>query len=407
MQINTDTYISNDYLKTKSKNQKIIPMLVAAIIMLQNPIWLLWDGVGTMISYLLLVFLLYLKLKGQNQFHYNIYTWFILLLSVCTFVLIPFFNGFHTSNIFILLSFALALILTVEDRINAMDYVTKCLAIILLISLPPWLIHAFVTELPHFGEIDLGLMKGVPSGGVIMYNHLFFVTNSDASTLRFYSMFDEPGVLGTLSAFVLYANRYDFKSKYNLIILVGAFFSFSFAFYLLSIFGYIMSSAKNIKKIVISLIALLLIGVIAVYFLRDNFAFQQSVISRFSEGASENLDDRTGYYADKYYQSFIHTPECLLGVGMNKLSRLGILSGASYKLFILEYGFVGIFILFLLYWIQCKKKSYEILVFYFLFFASFLQRPLAFTAWQCFVFACTVGSFEYYKRKNSYAQFPE
>lgn len=406
MQVYTDTYISND-LKIKAKKQKIIPVLVAAIIMLQNPIWLLWNGIGTMISYLLLSFLFYLKLKIQNQFRYNIYTWFILLLSICTFIVIPFFKGFHVSSIFILLSFALALTLTVEDRIKAMDYVTKCLAIILLISLPPWLIHAFVSELPHFSEIDLGLMKGVPGHGVIMYNHLFFVTNSDASTLRFYSMFDEPGVLGTLSAFVLFANKYDFKSKYNLVILVGAFFSFSFAFYLLSIFGYIMSSVKDIKKVFISFTVLMLIGVAAIYFLQDNAAFQQAVISRFSEGASDNLDNRTGYYADKYYQNFIHTPECLFGVGMNKLSHLGILSGASYKLFILEYGFVGTFILFLLYWMQCKKKSYEILVFYILFFASFLQRPLAFTVWQCFVFACTVGSFKYYKRKNLYAQFPE
>ncbi len=59
-----------------------------------------------------------------------------------------------------------------------------------------------------------------------MNNYLLFVTMATANTFRFYSMFDEPGVLGTLSAFVLFANKYDFKRKSNLIILIGAFFHF-------------------------------------------------------------------------------------------------------------------------------------------------------------------------------------
>lgn len=135
--------------------------------------------------------------------------------------------------------------------------------------------------------------------------------------------------------------------------------------------GYLFQSLKSVRKILLSIFFLLLLAFIAYSTLKDNLAFQYSVVERISGGGVDNLDNRTGYQASRFYKSFVYTPEALLGIGYNKMMDKQLKEGQSYKLFIIEYGFLSIVCLLFAYYILAGKKSrYFIFLFTFYFIIS-------------------------------------
>lgn len=363
-----------------SKN--IIPILVSSIICVQNPIWPLWKyGIGIWIGYLLTVLLLFI-LK-ERKYKFSKFSIFILFFSFWTFLVFPLRYSLPLSNIFILLAYLSAQKISNEELRIALSYVTKFLAIIVSISLPMWLINAFVYELPVIGQLDLSQMKGAE---YVYNNYLFFVTNAGKDYMRFYSMFDEPGVLGTFSAFVLFANKYRFNYQ-NTIILLGAIFTYSMAFYILTFIGFIFYSMTSIKKMLILLFSLSSICYVTYYFLRDDLAFNYAVISRIESFGMDQVEDRTDGITNNYWKKYIKSNDLYWGMGDEK----PILEGNSYKMFIIEYGIQGTITLFLMYLVLIKKMNKSILCFCMIFILSFLQRPFAFRAWQILLFSCVVA----------------
>lgn len=383
----------------KKDHTIIISYLIAAIILCANPIWPLWGGIGTVLGYALLLCLTLLKYKKIGNIVSNFFYGSTFLLMCICFIVHPLFVGFHASNILIILSFIVALTLTDEEKIKALNCVTIFLAVVIVISLPAWLVHLFIFEFPIFSEIDNSDFKGVD---YIVNNHLLFVTASGASTFRFYSMFDEPGVLGTLSAFVLYGNQYNFENKRNVVILLGAFFSFSLAFYVMTLIGYMFLAARNIRKFIVSIFLVCSVILMAILFLQDNLAFQYSIIDRFSNSALENIDRRTGYRTAQFYNEFVETPSALLGIGANGMKIRGLDDGQSYKLFILEYGWISIICLLLMYSILAGKFTRSVVMCFLLFIMSFLQRPFAFNVWQILLFTCIVAACRNFDKKKIY-----
>lgn len=367
---------------------KLTPYLIAISILCLNPIWPLWGGIGTAISYCCVLILLLSRYKSVLVILFKPKIYILFSCLIYCFVIHSLFVGFHTSNVIITLTFLLALTLDEHEKILSLRYLTRVLALIILVSLPAWLIHVFVYEFPSFGEIDNSEFKGAVYP---MNNYILFVTMATANTFRFYSMFDEPGVLGTLSAFVLFGNAYNFKDKYNVIILIGTFFTFSLAFYILTIIGYLVYSFKSIKRFLVSIFFLILIPFIAYLALEDNLAFQYSIVDRFSGSAMENLDNRTGSSASDYYSTYVYTSQALLGIGSEKMAALGLKEGQSYKLFVIEYGWFSILILVLFYWVLAGKLDFYTSMFCILFALSFLQRPFAFTVWQILLFSCVTS----------------
>lgn len=369
------------------KYECMIPFLLFLVIVFQNPIWPLWNfGVSISYIFLLLVAVMLFK-RGKmfvNSWVLYICSFFFLLLS---FILIPSFKTFHLSNIFILLSFFLLRFLTISERERILYFVTKYLYVIIVISFPLWFIHAFIVELPVFGELDLSELKGT---FYPINNYFFFVTNSNIETYRFYSMFDEPGVLGTISAFILYGNRYDFFKKENIVILIGGIFTFSLAFYILTITGYILFNIKSVKQIMFSLIIIALLSTIVFYYLKDNEAFQNSIIERLSMDDTEVLDRRTGYNTALFFDNLFRTDDVWFGIGSEQMQILGVNQGASYKMFIIEYGIVSLVVLIFSYFSLINKYNWKSILFIILFILSFLQRPYAFTSWQFIIFYCVI-----------------
>lgn len=372
----------------------VVPIVIAIIVIVSNPPWPFWS-ISAIIRFtctVLLFFILYHRLKYISK---GIWI-FVLFLILPIFILIPLFKGFHFSSVITIMAFLCACVVKYGEYKKTLNILTNILAVIICCSLPIWLIHVFVTPLPEYNQIDLGWMKAGTSAvsSVIMNNYVFFVTNADAGYFRFYSVFDEPGVIGTLSAFILYGNRYDFTRWQNAVIMLGAFFTFSMAFFILTIVGLFIINAKYPKRIILLIMGLIAIGIISLYLLSDFDAFKFAVVNRlFGDESYESLlDGRTATRVNYVFEKMLLSEDVFLGIGYNQIISEKLVDGSSYKLFILEYGVLGVFAMICLYFIIARNNmNHLVLGLLLLFFLSFTQRPLIWTPWQIFLFGCAMS----------------
>ncbi len=371
------------------------PILATIIIFCQNPVWLLWNK-GVYWGYIA-VFLLFL-IKRKHIFHAltSPKVTIITILLAIPFIFIPIFQGMHFSNIFIWLSFLCAFTFSGKEMSTTLTYVTNTLALIICFSLPAWLIHTYILNFPLVSYLDLSEMKG---SIYLMNNYVFFVTQKAYDYFRFYSVFDEPGVLGTLSALILLGNKYNFKNWQNFVILLGGIFTYSMAFYILSIIGYIYTNVKSFKKSITSIFFILIVIFGTYHFLKDDTTFQASVVERFNSKGTERLDNRTGFKATMYFNRHALDTNMIWGLGDNLIRQKDLREGQSYVLFILEYGWLGLAILFIAYLSLLKKYTPDTLFIVFWYSMSFLQRPKAFESWQIILFVCIIN--EILKRKTT------
>jgi hypothetical protein len=233
-------------------------------------------------------------------------------------------------------------------------------------------------------------MKG---GYCQMDNYFFFVENNTSYNARFYSMFDEPGVVGTLAAFILYGNKYDFSRWYVWVIAICSIFTFSLAFYTLTLIGFLYYRMRNVKQIASAILVIICTITLLVYLYNNDEGFQKSIVSRtIEESDGGSLDSRTGYACKKKLDSIRWTPSYFIGIGKNAMDRENLREGASYQLFVLERGLLSLFVVASCYFSFTKHRRKEVWMLLILFFASFLQRPLLFTSWQMLLFNCIMAN---------------
>lgn len=370
-----------------------IPCLITAIVYTGNAPWFLWKY-GAPIGFILSIILLISVRKKLSSVSANIWM-FILFFLVPVFILIPFFRGIHLSSWIYIIIFLCTFCVSDNQFHKSLKYITNILSYIILISLPLWLIHIFIAPLPLYSIYDFSQAKGAEN--VIMNNYFFFVMNDGTIANRFYSVFDEPGVLGTFSAFVLYGNKYRMNWKY-IVILIGGFFTFSLAFYVLTALGVIIIYWR--RPIILMKIALpiAIIGGLGFIYLKNNLAFQQAVLYRFTENnVTDLVESRNADIVNHYFDKITEDGKIILGIGFDKMLDLALFNGSSYKHFIIEYGLIGLFSIAFMYFLMLRKRyDFYTLGTYIMFAASFAQRPLLWSSWQIILFSCLIANV--YKR---------
>lgn len=371
---------------------KYIAWGLALIVLLQNPPWPLWNY-GLVLGYLLSLFIFcYAGYNKNTGYLLSGIKWKrlpILYFSIVSLLIIPSFYELKLSSFFIFITYILLFRVNQEELTDSLKILTKILAFIILFSLPLWFFHVFISELPSFGILDISEMKGKE---YILNNHLLFVTYKGLNFFRFYSVFDEPGVLGTLAAFILFGNRFNFKCWQNVVIFIGGIFTYSMAFYVLSLIGYFYYATYSFKRFIKTLFILCFIAGSVFYFLKDDIAFSMSVIDRFQDLGLKRIENRTGAEVNATLNKMLHSPTLIWGEGPFFLQKNKTDAGASYKLFFIEYGLIGILGLYLMYYSLILRKTRDALFFFFLFALSFIQRPWAFTSWQLVVFAAVIAT---------------
>ena len=361
-------------------------LLFIAIISFQSP-WFIWEyGLSVYLQYfsisaLLILFVKHNRLKGGK----GLPVFFLLLFY---FVIGQVFNKVHLSYFFIVFAFILAVRITQKESVNVLNMLTNYLFLSIIIPLPFWLIHQYVYPLPLFDVTDIGDMKSTSS--TLMENYFFFVTFQGMDAMRFYSWYDEPGVLGTLAPFILFANKFNMKDRRIPIILVGCIFTYSMAYFILTLIGWAYTARSSLKSIIATTMGVFIIGFGMFYFLKNNDAFQTSVVTRFMNYETHGVESRINYQTDLLWNKSLDSGKLILGNGSGAMDEFGGIA-ASYKSFILEFGYVGCFMLFVAYYSLLKRRDQLGLFTLFLFALSFLQRPQLFTAGWFLLFACVIG----------------
>lgn len=275
---------------------------------------------------------------------------------------------------------------------DILDSVTKWFAWLLL---PSFIIYILVSLL-HVPLTALGVVRP-PDNIVVAYgdflNYIFYVENNYSLNLlfmRFNGPFIEPGHLGMICSFLLYANKYDLKRKEVGIIFLSLLFTLSLAGYILSFLGFFMIYTEKIKKLIIP--AILLAGVyfyISTLWKGGDNEVNELIFTRMEYDAEKGITGNNRFlgYTNYYFTSYMNSGRLWLGLDahyLNDLKERDVIGGAGYKIYMLNYGIIGVFLVFVFYYLVALfsiRKRYAF-CFLLLVAASFMQRsyPLWF-AW--------------------------
>lgn len=275
-----------------------------------------------------------------------------------------------------------------------LSFITKWYAIAIGISLVIFGL-TWIVPLPSFGQVTHYMYP--PYNNFIMY----LQSVEDYRMIRFNGFFFEPGHCAIVGVFLLYANRFQFKKRPILIIiLLSILFSLSLAGYVLFMTGIFL---QNYKRIKIILGAVLVIGglyLFVAYVWDDgNNPVNLLIVERLEIDENGKLKGDNRAYADteRVLDRAYKTGEIWAGIGMVNFNRMfnHAIAGSGYKIFLLQYGLLGVLVTALIYWSYYttalrENKKFAILFLLFIAFC-FIQRCYAFWfSWQL-PFICSIG----------------
>lgn len=379
-----------------SINKRTMQIFSLLLILLSgSPPWIIWGYISPIyVGIVGLFFFIVLNIgKVKNLFYkgINSYALFSIMLFIFYFIIFQFlcWRDFGFSDIYFVVFLVILNVISDKLKNETLLYFSKIIGVMVAVSFIAWLVHKYFVEIPTLGVFDLTAMKGQTSGSVLMNNHFFFVTYFER-TDRFYSVFDEPGVLGTLGALLLYVNKYDLKKWYNFAIFIGGIFTFSLAFYILLICGLIIHFSKNLRKLFLGMIIFVVCFVIVYMILQDNADFQQHILARLDkyDTISELINGRDSEFVQRNFTAMLSNPiTALFGYGNDSLIGAG--TSISYMRWLLRYGVLGFIIMCFVFISVIRPDNKEKVGFCLLLLLSFLQRPSVFnTAFVLLVVIC-------------------
>lgn len=231
--------------------------------------------------------------------------------------------------------------------------------------------------LVYFLDIDFHSIKidsspWNPHEGSIYIQYAFFVRELRSGDFlpRFYGLYDEPGVPGTIAMVFLYCNKYNLKKWYNIVLFLTGLLSFSLFFYVSTLLYILFFGNTKMKLFTILICMSIMI-----------FAYENEVISRYvfdrftvtdGEWAGYN---RENYDFDYYYKQ-LNIYELLFGV--NPSEQLPFTASYKYMLAvcgIIPVSLLGIFHLIFTYPKLKSVSRQDIILCLMIPLLVFAQRP--------------------------------
>lgn len=385
----------------KTTKSFVIEWILVLIILSQNHPWFLWPN-SYIFSVVFIGILLFLCASRLSSIAVNgnfLAIASLTAISALFFCIYVSLQSFRASSVISIIVFILVFTLSKGEKLKALDKLTTLLSLIVFLSIFARLTNEFLFQLPH-SPLSYPVGKGdIPDLGI--KNFFLYIEPAGLAGNRLYSIFDEPGTLGTLIAFLLVGNNFNFRDVRNLILLVGGVLTFSIAFFIISAFGFFLLRLGSPLKLAKGALVFILAVLGIVMFFWDNESFRMIVIDRIAGLFVSGLESRNPQALDVFFSEYIISLEALLGMGTNfHLENSTIFLGQSYKLFLIEYGFVGLFLVFSLYFCLILRDWKIGLVCLAVFFVSFLQRPFLFTPWQILLFSMVFESLLFIKSSS-------
>jgi hypothetical protein len=385
---------SNYHLPQRSGTvaERYLAFAFLAILYAQNPPWPVWDFQSHLVAVSVPVALMLTAKNGLGYFRGGYIGFLSVMYGFCYFFLFHGVAGaFRLSTAFFILTVYAIFRSDIGAGARAFDLVSRSFAGILLVSLVFWLLWQFGVPLPS-SPLAYGAWKG---DDVAMQLDNFYIFVSESQTLlnRFYSVFDEPGVVGTLAAMILCGLRFDFSRKRTWIILAGGLCSWSLAFVVLSIIGvFFFQKGAKLKLALGGGLVLVIVGIVILFgaVLPSSDSAGLLLLYRIANFSSYGVSSRTDDQLNAYFFEYLSSARALFGEGTSFFQqRPELLSGQGGIFYVLEYGLAGMVFLLLTYVAIIRShfagrfQGYLLLV---VFLLSFLQRPHMMTPWQIVLF---------------------
>ena len=368
--------------------------------------WFLWDiHIGLLYFFSILIWILYYSsMRNKQEVHFRSYS---LLAVSCLF----FVDLVKAENIIpiktTLLCVVIIQFLSFPDykRKEILKFCGMGFAIILLISLVGFLL-SWVISIPSFGYLYYE--------NYVYENYLFFLKLASVlRSVRFTSVFLEPGHVGMICAFFLYAFNYEIKKWYVLVYLASLLCTLSLAGYLLLIIGFVLYCVNNKDSGIFKwvFLCILLFGggyVVALSYNGGNNLVNSMIIERleYDEELGVAGNNRADDATRSRFQSFIKSNDVWFGYPLDQYERLrnsDAIHGAGYMIYMFSSGIYGVTLVFLFYFIMARKSNNKkYMLFMLLLYAiCFVQR--AYPLWVAWLlpFIC---SMEIDKKRNKIAQ---
>lgn len=278
-----------------------------------------------------------------------------------------------------------------EDKKKIFNLFVALFAISLIFSIVVWVLlrlninmnyQVLTSESPL--KANLGYYYKQYFGAVFLDNF----QNPD-SMYRLCGLYDEPGVVGTISALLLVADDFRLKRMRNIILFIGGILSFSFAFFCLIFIYFVIKIFCNvIKKGIIKLkrknILLILICLVGISFtpmLMNNTYIYRYVVLRMKRTLIIG-DNRTTNGFDKEYKNLLNSDNVInlvFGKGSGAVVNNPEMTGSnSYKSQIYDLGLFGFVFMYFIIFYACfllyKTRSLHSILLFLIFCISTYQR---------------------------------
>nr|AXY99768.1 wzy [Proteus vulgaris] len=367
----------------------LFPIILLSILSLYP--YFIWGNSYIYKITLILSFISYIFILKKNDFllKKNIVFSFILLLFWISYAFFPRGSvdiSIPNTGVFAILLYCL---LPAVYRSNAFRYFRFVLSLILLISLIqyPFIVARYISplnELIPFSEIK-------QERNQFYFNYIFNIILNDQflnffnySFFRFSSIFDEPGLLGTISAILLFTYQSNESKKLEkFIFLLSLVLSFSLGGYLLFIIGVLIKLMLNfdIKRLILFFSLLTIFTSILANtdggrrYITDRILNTKQPITQTREDSSFSYKFNEKILSNGYYLT--------IGLGKDAHLKTGD-DVSSYKGFIYNYGVFGLTlllsVLILIAYINDNINKQSVIILS-LIFINFYQRPIEFNVY--------------------------
>lgn len=289
-----------------------------------------------------------------------------------------------------------------RDKEFYLKHITTWFTILLIPSLALYWLTLFV-PIPPVGtvRIESDILAYLP------YDNYIILVNSPFYMFRFTGPFLEPGHLGMMIMFLIFANRCNFNKWQVKILLFIGLFTLSLAAYVLFIVAYaftkLVQNKLSLKVLIGCFLVIFAFYTIAVNYNNGQNYVNEKIIERLQFDSERGFSGNNRITMDiEYYydRMFKDTQYLWNGYDTKFISQLAEegARGTGYTMYMVKYGLLGIIItsLFYVYYTLTSKKK-KFAVFFFLFVCcAFWQRCYPFwSSWvMCFVWGISV--FEFY-----------
>ena len=334
-----------------------------------------------------IIFISLIKLSGRTIHATTNERFSLFLLLIYSLLSFFVFDTLYLFNAAVFFALFSIIMLPINEKGYFLRAITNCFVIILIISIPAWILYLIGVPLPHSGVIYHS------NGFHEFYDYYFFRVSSKGFSLfpRFGSIFLEPGQLATPCAFLYFLNGANFSRK-NLVLLTAIVLSFSLIAYGLVIFAFVakrfLSSSKyRVAKVLSSMV--LVLGV-SLFFSQDEISddpVTALIVSRL-EYDEEKVISGNNRLSGEFrirYDHFIQSEDRYLGIRNRLLKGNDWTYNSSGILkFIVHRGLIGISLfmlfIFMLFW---DKRSLANFIWLIILVTAFIVRDMLQTPLWC------------------------